>query len=106
MNNDRSRLPKWAQRELERLERDLGAAHARLAAGPDDSDTFAFARPDWNLTTQPLGRGVPVFFMLADGRSVQVRNDGDVVDVLVSGMASAADGLQVMPRSSNHVVLR
>lgn len=58
--DDLSRLPRWAQNRITALERDLAAARARLAAGPEDSDTFA--DPYSTDAVRPLGQGPLVRF--------------------------------------------
>ena len=97
---DRSRLPKWAQAELLRLESDVDYWKARASAGPEDSDTFIH---QWEHPT-PLGHGPVIRFQLTgddqfrDG--IQVRRSGDAI--LVHG----GDTLQVEPQASNALKIR
>jgi hypothetical protein len=94
MSGDRTKLPKWAQRELERLERDLESAQQKLAAGPEDSNTFA---DPYAAAPRPLGRDVAVEFHTGSDRDerVIVRVDGDKVNIY------GGDSLRIFPMSSN-----
>lgn len=95
---DVSKLPKWAQTEIQRLERNLESANARLNTGPEDSDTFA--DPYFEESTRPLGRGTMIQFGEERGRRFRVRIDKDGrLDV------SGDEGLIVIPRASNSILL-
>jgi len=65
------RLPKWAQMEMKRLIADRAFFAAKLAAGPEDSDTFA--DPTFDETKRPLGAGTTIEFDLADAGDRQDR---------------------------------
>lgn len=95
------RLPKWAQAALATSRRlvadaEQRATEARLATGPQDSDTLADPYDDVPLR---LGHGAYIRFLL-DGDSyvdARVRQDrgGAYVDI------SASAQLAVQPQSSN-----
>lgn len=101
MRGDVTKLPKWAQAEISRLTRDLEYERARLAVGPEDSDTFA---DPYNHTPRPLGRGTSIQFVLEEGRGKTIhvrttqRHDGTVRLDVVGG-----DMIIVHPQSGNHV---
>lgn len=61
----RLRLPKWAQQELSRLERDLEHFQAKLREGPEDSNTFADPYGD---APRPLGASPVIEFRVGNGR--------------------------------------
>lgn len=75
-----ARLPRWAQDHIRALEDTLAAANERLAAGPDDSDTFADPHADLvGRAVRPLGKGVDVRFQVPGQRYgfiVKVGADG------------------------------
>lgn len=97
------RLPKWAQRRIAHLERDLASAIEKLTAGPDQSDTFAVV---WaGDQDRPLGEGTTVRFDLPASdshprRYVNVRVEGD--KVVVHG----SDTFTIVPQSSNVIYVR
>ena len=97
---DISKLPKWAQAELLRLESDVDYWKARATEGPEDSDTFIHSY----LDPTPIGKGPIVRFQLTGDDqfrdAIQVRRDGDAIYV------SGGDTLQVEPRASNVVKVR
>lgn len=92
--SDRTRLPKWAQREIERLENDLASANRKLAEGPEDSDTFADPYSD---TPRPLGKGTSVEFRLGPeiADKIHVRIERGKVNVY------GGDYLRIYPQASN-----
>ena len=93
---DETKLPKWAQWELGRLQRDLEYAHRKLRVGPEDSTVFA--RANSNSPT-PLG-DADITFQLPDGK-ICVRIENDYLDV------NGASGiLTVHPQASNSIRLR
>ena len=97
---DRAKLPKWAQQELRRLEADLRDAHARLGAGPDDSDTFADPYAD---APRPLGKGTTVEFRTGPNRF------GDRVLVSVGKdrvRIHGGDSLHIYPSASNVIEVK
>ena len=99
MSGDRAKLPKWAQQELQRLEQDLAHAEEKLAAGPEDSNTFADPYAD---AARPLGRDTTVEFRFGPETSekIQVRIDGDKLYVY------GGDSLAIAPRSSNAIYVK
>lgn len=98
---DRARLPVWAQREIERLERDLASARAKLAVGPEDSDTFA---DPYSADRRPLGRGTTIEFVLDDDRDrIRVRLDQDSRGRVYLDVNASSSCLTLQPRSSNAI---
>lgn len=93
---DTTRLPKWAQQELYRLERDLESAYARLAEGPENSNTFAdpYAKAPRALGDSPM---IEFRFGTKWGEKFQVRLEDD--HLVISGGSSLA----IHPRSSNGI---
>lgn len=90
----RQRLPKWAQQELQRLERDLAYAKARLAQGPEDSRVIADPYSD---PPRPLGSDTSIDFRFGDGWSdrINVRIDDGGIRVM------GGSRLVVTPEASN-----
>lgn len=95
---DRTKLPKWAQQELTRLERNLEHAKSKLAQGPENSRVFADPYSD---TPRPLG-DAHIEFRVGPGigQKFSVRIEG--TDLYVMG----SDGLAVFPEASNVVRVR
>lgn len=91
---DRTKLPKWAQQELGRLERDLEHAQARLAEGPENSNTFADPYAD---SPRPLGEGTLIEYRFGEswGEKFSVRLEGDKLYVM------GGSTLSIYPQSSN-----
>lgn len=94
-------LPKWARQEIARLTRDLESARAQLAAGPEESNTFA---DPYSEAPRPLGKDTTIEFHVGDNK-LRVRIDrtsrGDeYIDV------NGGDMLQIEPRASNGVMIR
>jgi len=97
-----SRLPKWAQNRIEVLERNLESARAKLAAGPEDSDTFADIH---TAAVRPLGRGTLVRF---GGQGYDCTFDVEWQDGVlhVQGNASSsAQDMVIKPQMTNAVQL-
>jgi hypothetical protein len=99
MRHDITKLPKWAQREISRLERDLAAAYEKISTGPEDSRIIA--NPHGSAPA-PLGSTATIQFSLGErwSEKVEVYIDGDAV-VLRGG-----DGLTIQPWSGNVIKLR
>lgn len=95
---DISKLPKWAQNEIERLQHNLDSAHKRLAAGPEDSDTFADPYYD---TPRPLGCGTAIEFRVGPdwNQKFQARLIGEKLQI------HGGDTIVVLPHASNVVSL-
>jgi hypothetical protein len=91
---DRTKLPKWAQRELERLERDLEFAYQKLSAGPEDSNTFA---DPYASAPRPLGKDVTVEFRTGPERSERVLVRVEKGKLNING----GDSLRIQPISGN-----
>jgi len=100
--HDRSKLPKWAQREIERQERDIAYLQGKLAAGPENSDTFA--DPYSEGAMRPLGRGTTVEFRINPQSKIRCRvmntHRGPVLDV------NGDVGIYIEPTASNAIRIR
>ncbi len=94
----RAKLPKWAQREITRLECDLAYAKDKLAAGPEDSRVFADPYSD---PPRPLGHDTSIDFVLGEkwGDKINVRIDGNGIKVV------GGNRLAVIPNASNVVYI-
>jgi len=91
-----NRLPQYAQQELVRLTNELSAANAKLAAGPEDSDTFADA---YSSNPRPLGKGTRIQFGEGDeGMFVAQYVDGELE---VTARMNGRNKLAITPRVSN-----
>jgi hypothetical protein len=99
MRGDVSKLPKWAQAEIGRLERDLADARAKLAAGPEESDTFA----DVYGAPRPLGKS-PVIRFTPDPEHPHLYVDAyvDRGSVYVRG----SEGLAIRPWAGNVIKVK
>lgn len=91
---DRTNLPKWAQNEISRLERDLAYERDKLAQGPENSNTFA---EPYATTPRPLGENPNIEFRLGDkwGDKINVRIEGDKLQIL------GGSRITIFPESSN-----
>jgi hypothetical protein len=87
------KLPKWAQREIEKLEMNVVYWKKKASVGPEDSDTFVSHYPD---NDQPLGQGETIRFVLENGY-VEVQNYDTHVSV------RADDAIAIQPQSGNLV---
>lgn len=98
----RERLPKWAQDELDSLERSVKWWKALATLGPEDSDTFVWRYDPDGSGNKPLGRGETIAFQFGDRweQRFLVHLDGETLDV------TGGNGMSVQPRSWNHVNLR
>lgn len=96
------RLPRWAQDELLLLRKNLAHAEAKLAAGPENSDTFADPHSG---TVRPLGSGTQIRFGHAghDGTFIAEYRDGKLHVTYRTRMHESA--LAVLPDCSNAVTL-
>jgi hypothetical protein len=93
-----NRLPKAAQREIDRLRRDLAFAHERLAAGPETGIAYIDHAID-SAARQWLAEGSRVSFVVGESRRIIVRLEGD------NRLAISSDGggLLVRPWVSNAI---
>ena len=96
---DRSKLPKWAQQEIDRLERDLVSAYEKLSIGPQDSNTFADI---YSSAPRPLGKSPNIDFVFGEkwSQKFQARLEGDTLRV------SGGNSIAVFPQSSNVVSIK
>ncbi|HLU31859.1 MAG TPA: hypothetical protein VK088_08850 [Acidimicrobiia bacterium] len=90
MSGDRTKLPKWAQREIEVLEQDKAYWKAKALMGPSDSNTFS-------NEGRPLGMNARVRFVLGEHLTVDARIRRGQVEIM------ASDRLAVIPHSTNVV---
>ena len=99
MRGDVTKLPKWAQQEIGRLERDLEDARRRLSEGPMDSNTFA---DPYSESPRPLGRDTLIEFRAGEtfGERFRVYLRDGVLEV------GGGDGVAVLPRASNVVEIK
>ena len=99
IDGDITKLPKWAQSRIQRLERDIAFYQERLAEGPENSDTFAepYATPP-----RPLGRETTVELRLGDnGEAIHVRTERDTRGRRSVYVYGSNMHLSVQPLSSN-----
>jgi hypothetical protein len=68
------RLPIWAQNEFQHLQKRVESLEAKLAIGPENSDTLVIGYSGPDL---PLGRGVTVRFVLDQNNYVECHIDCD-----------------------------
>lgn len=95
------KLPKYAQHEIARLAMDLEDARAKLAAGPEDSDTFA---DPYASVPRPLGKGTTIRFGGLGDQSFNVFWKEGALEV--TGNRGSKDAMAVLPCVSNSVILR
>ena len=102
---DVTRLPKWAQRRIEVLERALAYERAKLAQGPEGS--MAFADPH-SEAPRPLGPRPHIRFLVGEtlrGRYQEI--DISLADRQPDGIRRlqimGSDSILVCPRSTNLV---
>jgi len=108
-----ARLPQWAQREIERLRRELASQQARIAeltAGPENSDTVADPYAAMHSPARkpfPLGNGTTVQFKMGPDASNDLhaavidRGQGRVLEVRSPG--GSGGRMAVRPVASNVV---
>lgn len=97
-----AKLPKYGSAEIRRLARDLADAKNRLAAGPEDSDTFA---DPYSSTPRPLGKGTTVRFGTAEFDGAFTVRYADSRLYVNYGQRSSETHLAVLSQSSNAVQL-
>ncbi|HVH13099.1 MAG TPA: hypothetical protein VM759_08610 [Longimicrobium sp.] len=99
-----TRLPKYAQDHITRLERDLETARKKVQDGPRDSN--ATLNPYSQELFTPLGKDVTIQFGDEDGTNFTVKHDGtkNTLDIHTHG-EKYGDRLVVLPRSSNAIIL-
>ena len=95
------KLPKWAQDEISRLERDLAYWQERASIGPDESNTFAHPYSEFPT---PLGMDAQIEFRSrgpGPGKKLRVMLDSHG-DLDVNG----DDSIMIFPYSGNGVKIR
>lgn len=89
------KLPKWAQRELSRLEGNASYWERKATAGPEQSNTFS------EHGERPLGTDETIRFHLDDKRDRM----GDVIEARLDGnrlrVVAPSSMLAISPQSSN-----
>ena len=104
MTGDITKLPKWAQQEIKRLNQDLAYYRSKLQVGPDDSNTFADPYSD---ARRPLGHDTTIEFVLTNGHKIRARLDRNSVNGLYDRLyVSGDDGIAVFPNASNSVEIQ
>lgn len=98
MPNDLTKLPKWAQQEIDRLQRNVEHWKAKATAGPDTSDTWI----EHHAGRTPLGTNVHVVFTLPGGHELMAYREGH--ELRVSG--DGHNAIAVVPQASNVVKVR
>lgn len=107
-----ARLPKYARDRITQLERNLAYAQAKLATGPEDSNTFA--DPYYGTVPRPLGQDSTIEFRLDSyddkrhhDQVIQARVDRSRHPEPHSYLyVNGGDSLLVEPQSSNVVRIR
>ena len=103
MSRDITKLPKWAQQEITRLERSVEHWKAVASVGPEDSTVFADA---FSAAPRPLGEDPVIQFNkcgmgLADIRIARAAVGSNVLEI------STTEGtLEVSPQSGNVIRVR
>jgi hypothetical protein len=99
MSNDITKLPKWAQQEIERLENSVEYHKGRLAEsipqGEGASDTIVYM--GYGEEHVGLPNGTPIRFQTGDG-VVEARVKGDTVEIHTVG-----GSIGIFPHVSNVV---
>jgi hypothetical protein len=108
---DLTKLPKWAQMEIERLQRNLESAQEQLREGDEDSNTFT--NYYFDETRRPLGKDEQVTFELDEdqwGRhdyfQVRLQRNSKGAQELEVHMSASSASLSVVPQASNVVKLQ
>lgn len=95
-SKDRTKLPKWAQSEIERLERNVEYWQKRATAGPEDSDTFA-RNVGNEADDTPLGRERMIRFQMGSEwwQYIDVRKEDARLVIQANAM------IKILPAASN-----
>lgn len=93
--NDITKLPKWAQTEIERLQADLDYYREKLRQ-VGDGDTEVWVRSHAIGEHEPLPRGTHIIFKLPNG-GTEVSAVGETLELY----GRSGGSLAVLPRSSN-----
>ncbi len=99
VTKDVSKLPKWAQFEIESLRGENARLRQQVSDGPEDSNTFLSGLQA--SEDRPLGRDVGISFLLAGEphHRIDVRQRVGSLDVQGSGP------LIILPIASNHFTI-
>jgi hypothetical protein len=110
MAEDLTKLPKWAQSRIRVLEMNLEHAKEKLAAGPENSNTFADRF--YQEGARPLGQDTKITFMM-DGHQDDNRHHSLYIEGRVERdprgsflYIMGGDSIHVEPQSSNTVKIR
>lgn len=100
LSGDATKLPKWAQRDLERLQRDVQTWKQRACTGPEGSNTFIWMGMD---ELKPLGDSPNIRFQTGSGwrDHIQVRLT-DRNELLVMG----SDQILITPQAGNVITIQ
>lgn len=92
------KMPRYAASEIKRLSGDLDAANARLAAGPEDSDTFS---DQYTGPSTPLGKGARIRFIPAPHQYIDAQLKEGILEI--RAQSDIRTHIAVMPRVSNSI---
>lgn len=99
-----ARLPKYARDHIRNLERDLERAHAKIQAGPLDSNVTL--DPYSESYAQPLGKDVTIRFGDEGGTNYTVKFNGEREQLQIHAHGQKyGDRLVILPSASNSLFL-
>lgn len=97
---DESKLPQWAQHELQRLRANVEHWRDKALAGPEESNTFT--RHGMNHT--PLGLSPTIEFKLEERRSIIARFEPEFgLDSKGHLVIQASGRIHVQPQATNAI---
>lgn len=99
-----AKLPQWAQRDIDRLERNAKYWRDKATVGPAESNTYVQEFED----SKPLGNSPRIRFWLAPPGEGGAYIDAHIVESRGQWVLElhAEDTLELQPRSGNHAVAR